>query len=77
MILYSIDRMPSVLRSAFSEWDRDSDDLLELDSSEDSGATFTLSYLRDIVGVVSMSSEVATIELSTEMQIRMDFEIRI
>jgi hypothetical protein len=42
------------LSSAFSEWDRDSDKLLELDSSEDSGTTFTLSYLRDIVDAAGM-----------------------
>jgi len=63
------------LSSAFSEWDRDSDKLLELDSSEDSGATFTLSYLRDIVNAAGKSSEVASLEFTTEMQIRMDFEI--
>jgi len=61
--------------SVFSEWERGSDELLELRVEEDSGATFTLSYLRDIVNAAGVSSEVATLELSTEMPIKMDFEI--
>ena len=61
--------------SAFSDWERDADELLELKAEEDSGATFTLSYLRDIINAVSISSEVATLELTTDMPIRMDFEL--
>jgi len=61
--------------SALSEWRRDSDELLDLKVEEASSATFTLSYLNDIVGAVSASSEVATLELSTDMPIKMDFEL--
>ena len=61
--------------SALSEWQRDSDELLELKSEEDSNANFTLSYLNDIVNAVQASSEVATLELSTDMPIKMDFEL--
>jgi proliferating cell nuclear antigen len=61
--------------SALSEWRKDSDELLDLKAEEASSATFTLSYLNDIVGAVSASSEVATLELSTDMPIKMDFEL--
>ena len=61
--------------SAQSEWERDSDELLELKVEEDASATFTLSYLQDIVNAVAASSEVATLELSTDMPIKMDFEL--
>ena len=61
--------------SSFSEWTRDSDDLLELKADEDSSATFTLSYLSDIASAAGANSEVATPELSTDMPIKMEFEI--
>ncbi len=61
--------------SALSEWERESDELLDLKAEEESSATFTLSYLNDIVGAVIASSEVATLELSTDMPIKMDFEL--
>jgi len=61
--------------SAQSEWEKDSDELLELKMEEDASATFTLSYLQDIVNAVAASSEVATLELSTDMPIKMDFEL--
>jgi proliferating cell nuclear antigen len=61
--------------SSFSEWTADSDDLLELKVDEKSIATFTLSYLQDIANAAGANSEVATIELSTDMPIKMDFEI--
>lgn len=61
--------------SSFSEWLADSDDVLELKVDEDSSATFTLSYLQDIANAAGANSEVVTIELSTDMPIKMDFEI--
>jgi len=61
--------------SVFSEWQRDADELLELKSEEDSGATFTLSYLKDIFATAGMSSEAATLELTTDMPLKMDFEL--
>ncbi|MBT6603543.1 proliferating cell nuclear antigen (pcna) [Candidatus Bathyarchaeota archaeon] len=61
--------------SSFSEWLKDSDDVLELKVDEDSNATFTLSYLQDIANAAGANSEVVTIELSTDMPIKMDFEI--
>lgn len=70
-------RMSAVgdMGSAFSEWERGADELLELRVEEDSGATFTLSYLRDIVDAAVVSSEVAALELSTDMPLRMGFEL--
>jgi proliferating cell nuclear antigen len=61
--------------SSFSEWERDSDDLLELKVDEASGATFTLSYLSDIANAAGSVSEVASLELSTDMPVKMEFEI--
>ena len=61
--------------SSFSEWETNSDDVLELKVDEDSNATFTLSYLQDIANAAGANSEVVTIELSTDMPIKMDFEI--
>ncbi|NQT08109.1 hypothetical protein HQ586_03450 [Candidatus Bathyarchaeota archaeon] len=61
--------------SAFSEWARDADELLELKAEEESEADFTLSYLSDIINSAGVSTEVATLELSTDMPLRMDFEL--
>ncbi len=61
--------------SFFGEWERGADELLELSVEEDSGALFTLSYLRDIINSAGVSTEVATLELTTDMPIRMDFEL--
>jgi proliferating cell nuclear antigen len=61
--------------SAQSNWEKGSDELLDLKAQEDAKATFTLSYLQDIVNAVTASSEVATLELSTDMPIKMNFEL--
>lgn len=61
--------------SASSLWEKGADDILELKSEESSSATFTLSYLQDIVNAASVSSEIARLELSTDMPIKMDFEL--
>lgn len=61
--------------SAHSEWEKGSDDLIDLKAEEDSSATFTLSYLNEIANAAGSISEVATIELSTDMPIKMDFEL--
>jgi proliferating cell nuclear antigen len=61
--------------SANSEWEKNSDDILDMDLEEDSSATFTLSYIQDIVNAAGSVGEVATLELSTDMPIKMDFEI--
>ncbi|MGQ9679747.1 MAG: proliferating cell nuclear antigen (pcna) [Candidatus Bathyarchaeia archaeon] len=61
--------------SVSSLWEKGADDILELKSEESSSATFTLSYLQDIVNAASVSSEIARLELSTDMPIKMDFEL--
>jgi len=61
--------------SAFSEWARDADELLELKADEESGADFTLSYLSNIINSAGVSTEVATLDLTTDMPLRMDFEL--
>ena len=61
--------------SAFSEWERDAEELPELTAEEDSSATFTLSYLRDMVNAARVSGEAVTLELNTDMPIRLDFEL--
>lgn len=49
--------------------------LLELDIKEDSDATFNLNYFGQMVKAGSATSEVATIEFSTNMPIRLEFEM--
>jgi proliferating cell nuclear antigen len=61
--------------SAHSEWEKGSDDLIDIKAEEDSSATFTLSLLDEIVSAAGNSGEVATIELSTDTPIKMDFEL--
>ena len=61
--------------SAMAKWDKKAEDLLELKAEEKASATFTLSYLRDIVNAASVSSEVVSLELSTDMPIKLNFEL--
>ncbi len=49
--------------------------LLELDIKEESDATFNLNYFGEMVKAGSATSEVATIEFSTNMPIRLEFEM--
>lgn len=49
--------------------------LLELDIKENSDATFNLNYFGEMVKAGSATSEVATIEFSTNMPIRLEFEM--
>ena len=59
---------------SLAQWNDGSDDLLELASKEEAKATFTLTYLMDIVKAVKPLSEVLTIELTTDMPIRIEAE---
>ncbi len=61
--------------SVSSVWELGADDLLELRAQEEARATFTISYLQDMINAAAMSSEVTTIELSTDMPIKMNFEL--
>lgn len=61
--------------SAMARWDKGAEDLLGLKVEEKASATFTLSYLEDIVNAASVSSEVASLELSSDMPIKLNFEL--
>ena len=50
------------------------DALLELEAKENAKATFSLSYLSEIIKAASATSEIATLEFSTDMPIRIDFQ---
>jgi proliferating cell nuclear antigen len=51
-----------------------SDALLDLEAKENSKATFSLSYLSEIIKAASATSDIATLEFSTDMPIRIDFQ---
>lgn len=61
--------------SAMARWDKTAEELLELKVEERAVATFTLSYLQDIINAAAVSSEVASLELSSDMPIKLDFEL--
>ena len=56
--------------TTYAQWDTDSDGVLLLKIDEEAKATFTMSYMQDIVKALKSLSEVVTIELSTDMPIR-------
>jgi proliferating cell nuclear antigen len=62
------------LMGATIELKKGSDALLELEVKEPSKATFSLSYLSEIIKTAAASSEIATLEFSTDMPIRIDFQ---
>ncbi len=51
-----------------------SDALLDLEAKEPSKATFSLSYLSEIIKAASATSDIATLEFSTDMPVRIDFQ---
>ena len=51
-----------------------SDALLDLETKENSKATFSLSYLSEIIKAASATSEIATLEFSTDMPVKIDFQ---
>ncbi|MDH5481385.1 MAG: proliferating cell nuclear antigen (pcna) [Candidatus Bathyarchaeota archaeon] len=51
-----------------------SDTLLDLEAKESSKATFSLSYLSEIIKAAAATSDIATIEFSTDMPIKLDFQ---
>lgn len=51
-----------------------SDTLLDLQAKEPSKATFSLSYLTEIIKAASATSEIATLEFSSDMPIKLDFQ---
>ncbi len=51
-----------------------SDALLDLEAKENSKATFSLSYLSEIIKAASATSDIATLEFSSDMPVRIDFQ---
>ncbi len=56
------------------ELKKGSDSILDLETNETSKATFSLSYLSEIIGAAAAISDIATIEFSTDMPLRLDFQ---
>ena len=50
------------------------DALLDLEVKENSKATFSLSYLSEIIKAASATSDIATLEFSSDMPVRIDFQ---
>jgi proliferating cell nuclear antigen len=62
------------LMGATIELKKGSDALLELKTEEPSKATYSLSYLSEIIKAASATSEIATLEFANDMPIRIDFQ---
>lgn len=63
------------LGSVLIELDEKSETLLNLKVNAPSKATFSLSYLNEIVGAASATSDIVTIEFSTNMPVKLNFEM--
>jgi proliferating cell nuclear antigen len=61
------------LMGATIELKKGSDALLDLQTQEPSKATFSLSYLAEIIKAASATSEIATLQFANDMPIRIDF----
>jgi proliferating cell nuclear antigen len=63
------------LSSAIIELEKSSEMLIELDVKEPSKATFNLNYLSEITKAGASTSEIVTVEFSSNMPIRLEFDI--
>ena len=61
------------IMGATIEFETGKEVLLDLGVKEQSKATFSLSYLSEIVKAASATSEIVTLEFSTDMPIKLDF----
>jgi proliferating cell nuclear antigen len=68
-------RASGELTSALIELDKGSDAILELDVKEPAKATYNLNYLGEIIRAGSGASEVTSLEFSTNMPIKVEFEM--
>src|SRR6266705_2837947 len=68
-------RATGELSSAIIEMDKGSDAILELDAKEACRATYNLNYFGEIIRAGSGASEVASLEFSTNMPIKVEFEM--
>jgi proliferating cell nuclear antigen len=62
------------LMGATIEFKKGSDALIDLEAKEPAKATFSLSYLSEIVKAAVATSDVATLEFSTDMPVKLDFK---
>ncbi len=62
------------IMGAVIELKKGGDALLDIEVSEPSKATYSLSYLSEIVKAASTTSDIANLEFSTDMPIRLDFQ---
>ncbi len=62
------------LMGATIELKKGSDALLDLQTQEPAKATFSLSYLAEIIKAASATSEIATLQFANDMPIRIDFQ---
>jgi len=68
-------RAEGSLGSVSIELEEGSESALGFEVKKEAKATFSLSYLNDIIKAASQSSSVATVEFSTDMPIRLNFEL--
>src|SRR5438552_15128124 len=68
-------RATGELSSAIIEMDKGSDAILELDAKEACRATYNLNYLGEIIRAGSGASELASLEFSTNMPIKAEFDM--
>lgn len=68
-------RAAGELTSAVIELEKGSDAILELDAKEACRATYNLNYLGEIIRAGSGASEVTSLEFSTNMPIKVEFEM--
>jgi len=68
-------RAEGSLGSVSIELDEGGESVLGFDVKKEAKATFSLSYLNDIIKAASSSSSVVTVEFSTDMPIRLNFEL--
>jgi proliferating cell nuclear antigen len=61
------------IMGATIEFETGKEVLLDLEAKEQSKATFSLSYLSEIIKAASATSEIVTLEFSTDMPIKLDF----
>lgn len=62
------------LMGAKIEIDKGSDTLLNLETKEPSKATFSLSYLAEIIKAASATSEIVILDFASDMPIKLDFQ---
>ncbi len=62
------------LMGATIELKKGSDALLDLEIKEQSKATYSLSYLSEIIKAAAATSEIATLEFSSDMPVKLDFQ---